>query len=129
MCLTSRRWDAPAVAEEVPALRRAVVAFAVEHGFGSECTADVALAVSEALTNVVLHAYRNGAAGPMSLEASMEAAGVLLIAIGDEGEGHRPNPDSPGLGLGIPIMEKVSDDLELPLPGRRGAVRMRFQRR
>ena len=44
----------------VPGVRRAVVDFAELHGVG--VGPDVALAVSEAITNAVLHAYRDGAA-------------------------------------------------------------------
>ena len=40
----------------VPGVRRAVVDFAELHGVG--IAPDVALAVSEAITNAVLHAYR-----------------------------------------------------------------------
>ena len=127
MVPTSRRWDAPALADEVPSLRRAVVGFAVEHGFGGDRIADVALAVSEALTNVVLHAYRHGDPGAMRIAAAVDAAGTLSIAVDDDGEGHRPNPDSPGLGLGIPIMRQVSDELQLPECGQPGQVQMRFR--
>jgi len=45
----------------VPGVRRAVVDFAELHGVG--VPPDVALAVSEAITNAVLHAYREEQAG------------------------------------------------------------------
>src|SRR5436190_1627025 len=47
----------------VPGVRRAVVDFAELHGVG--VGPDVALAVSEAITNAVLHAYREEQAGPV----------------------------------------------------------------
>src|SRR3954452_11978951 len=54
----------------VPGIRRAVVDFAELHGVG--VGPDVALAVSEAITNAVLHAYREEQAGPMRVGARAE---------------------------------------------------------
>ena len=52
--------------------RRRVVAFAETHGVG--IAPDVALAVSEAITNAVLHAYRDESTGPVRVVACAEAA-------------------------------------------------------
>src|SRR3954465_11325134 len=62
------RTQAPPAA--VPGIRRAVVDFAELHGVG--VGPDVALAVSEAITNAVLHAYREEQAGPMRVVACAE---------------------------------------------------------
>jgi serine/threonine-protein kinase RsbW len=128
------RWDAPATPDHVAVLRRDVARFAREQGFAEDRTADVALAVSEALTNVVMHAYRAGERigepGRMRAEAYINGGGALIVEICDDGVGMRPNPDSPGLGLGVPIMRQVTDTLELMRDdgGPGGRVRMRFLR-
>jgi serine/threonine-protein kinase RsbW len=128
------RWDAPATADHVAAVRQDVARFALDQGFGQDRTADVALAVSEALTNIVLHAYRDGGAngepGRMRAEARINRDGLLVVDIGDDGVGMLPNPCSPGLGLGVPIMRRLSDsvDLEAGGGGPGGLVRLRFAR-
>ena len=99
-------------------------------GFDDLRAADIALAVSEALTNVVLHAYRDlDAAGRMTAEAYIDGDDTLVVDIIDDGVGIVPNPESPGLGLGLPIMRQVSDALELgPQAAPGGQVRLRFRR-
>ena len=78
----------------------------VRHAFGGlgdaldvpdHALADVKLAVTEACTNVVVHAYPDGD-GPMSVSAGL-SRGALTVVVSDEGRGILPRPDSPGLGL------------------------------
>ncbi len=70
------------------------------------------LAVSEAVTNAVLHAYRDRPAGEVHVEVHRDAAEVR-ITVADEGAGMRPRPDSPGLGLGLPLIARLSTSLEV----------------
>ena len=98
--------------------RRAVHAVAagkVENSYA------LALAVSEAVANVVVHAYRGrdaGAeAGYVHVTATFEGA-ELVVAIADEGVGMTPRVDSPGAGLGLPIIATLADRFEIQqLPG------------
>jgi anti-sigma regulatory factor (Ser/Thr protein kinase) len=124
------RWEAPATPDHVAGLRRNVARFAQTQGFDDLRAADVALAVSEALTNVVLHAYRDfGDAGRMTAAAYINGDDMLVVDITDDGVGIVPNPESPGLGLGLPIMRQVSDVLELgPEAGPGAQVRLSFGR-
>ena len=101
--------------------------FAREHGLDGERLADVALAVSEACTNVVIHAYRDRAAtGAISVGMAVERS-RLLVHVGDDGTGMRPRTDSPGLGLGLPIIASVTDGFAVE-PGAHGGTElcMRF---
>jgi anti-sigma regulatory factor (Ser/Thr protein kinase) len=99
----------PAESQSVSRARHAVTGFAREHGVPVELLGNIALAVSEACTNVVVHAYREAAAaGNLSVGLELEE-GSLHIQIGDEGMGMRRRPDSPGLGLGLPIIASVAD--------------------
>jgi serine/threonine-protein kinase RsbW len=87
----------------------------------------IALAVSEACTNVVVHAYRDGAdAGTISVGLELQGRS-LRILIGDDGMGMRPRTDSPGLGLGLPIIASVADGFAVE-PGPHGGTElcMRF---
>jgi serine/threonine-protein kinase RsbW/stage II sporulation protein AB (anti-sigma F factor) len=128
MTAAPRLWEVPATPDQVAPVRRGVTGFARDHGFDARRAQDVALAVSEALTNVVLHAYRDGTpTGLMSVSARVHD-GALVIEIEDEGVGMLPHPASPGLGLGLPIMRQVTDALELERGDRGGLVRLRFAR-
>ncbi len=71
---------------------------------------DVKLAVSEAVSNSVIHAFRDGAEGTISIRARIER-GRLLVVVADDGTGMRPNLDSPGLGFGISLITKLAGDV------------------
>lgn len=83
------------------------------------------LAASEACTNVVIHAYEGSATGPMHITAFVESDG-LRIAVRDEGLGIRPRFDSPGLGLGFPLIAAVADQVEFRSDDSGNEVRMSF---
>jgi len=86
------------------------------------------LAVSEAGSNVVLHAYADGNCGVLEVDALVED-GFLHVIVRDRGDGIRPRPDSPGLGLGLPLIASVSDGLEINAGAQRGnEVRISFAR-
>ncbi|MCW2993184.1 MAG: ATP-binding protein [Conexibacter sp.] len=72
---------------------------------------DVGLVVSEAVSNVVLHAYPEGTGGEVRVRVAVDGAEVALV-IADDGGGLRPRPDSPGLGMGLPLMAAVAQRLE-----------------
>lgn len=119
--------DRPAVPASVAVLRAMVADFASGAGLAQSTVEKVKLAVSEAATNVVVHAYRNASEpGLIALEA-VAAAGELRVSVADTGPGLHPQQDSPGLGLGLAIIAQVTDGLEL-LRGEHGGlcVLMRF---
>ena len=74
--------------------------------------ADVKIAVSEAVGNAVVHAYRDREPGSIRVEGFLEP-GRLRFSISDRGVGMSPNIDSPGLRLGIPLIGKVAADLHI----------------
>jgi serine/threonine-protein kinase RsbW len=104
----------PAVPENVAALRRAVVEVAERLGASDAIRSDVALAVSEACANVVVHAYPPGDVGPLIVHAAASKNGSdLVVTVIDQGQGMTPRHDSPGLGLGLPLIANLSDRLEI----------------
>ena len=107
----------------VPGVRRAVVDFAELHGVG--VAPDVALAVSEAITNAVVHAYRDGDAGDVRVVACAEPH-RLVVVVRDYGCGMLPNPDSPGLGLGLAVIGRVASELNIERPDEGGGTRLRM---
>jgi anti-sigma regulatory factor (Ser/Thr protein kinase) len=108
-------------------MREAVLSFAEACGVTEAVRVDIALAVGEACSNVVMHAYVGAPApGSLTVEAS-HPGGELLVAVRDEGRGMLPRTDSPGLGLGLSIMGRLSERLEIDDNGARGThVRMTF---
>ena len=97
-----------AYAPNVGALRRAVVGFAEVQGATPTALGSIGLAVGEALNNIVIHAYRDDLMpGSMTVNAHRELA-HLAVAVIDEGQGFGPRVDSPGLGLGMPVIASLA---------------------
>jgi len=88
----------------------------------------LALAVTEACANVVLHAYLDAEAPGVLEVRAWTADAVLFVEVADDGRGMVPRIDSPGLGLGLPLIAQVADVVEIHTrPERRGLVlRMQF---
>jgi serine/threonine-protein kinase RsbW/stage II sporulation protein AB (anti-sigma F factor) len=107
-------WELPATEASVPRLRGAVQGFAAGLGAGPHVLADVALAVSEAVTNAVMHAFLDRPAGTVRVEVRA-AADELLVVVADDGRGMQPRPDSPGLGMGLPLIGQVASSLDIRL--------------
>jgi serine/threonine-protein kinase RsbW/stage II sporulation protein AB (anti-sigma F factor) len=90
---------------------------------GERLVGDVALAVSEACTNVVVH----GAAATFRVMVK-QARGIVTITVTDDGAGMSPRPDSPGLGLGLPLIATLAQKLEIgPAAGGGTVVAMVFE--
>jgi serine/threonine-protein kinase RsbW len=119
-----QRWDASPAA--VAQIRHAVVDFAREVGLTDGLCGDIALAVTEAATNAVVHAYAGAPGGTLTVRAERQGDG-LHVCIRDDGAGVRPRPDSPGLGLGLPLIAQLTAQLELHAPEQGGTeVQMTF---
>ena len=101
----------PARPENVAVARHAIGGFADVLDMPDQTLADVKLAVTEACTNVVVHAYP-GSEGPITLRATVDD-GVLRVVVVDQGRGILPRADSPGLGLGLPLIATLAESLEL----------------
>jgi serine/threonine-protein kinase RsbW len=122
----------PAVAESVPRAREALSTLAESAGATSEQLDAIRLAISEAATNVVVHAY-DGHPGDIHVEARL-ASGELWIRVADDGLGLRPNLDrvrpnieSPGLGVGLAVISQVADAFAISTRSPGGTeVQMRF---
>jgi anti-sigma regulatory factor (Ser/Thr protein kinase) len=101
----------PARAENVAVVRHAVGGLGEVLDVDDQTLSDIKLAVTEACTNVVVHAYPE-VEGPMGLRASIDDRRLSLVVI-DRGRGIVPRPDSPGLGLGLPLIATLAESLEL----------------
>jgi serine/threonine-protein kinase RsbW len=115
----------PAVPSSVPLARHAVAEFAEAAGATGEELESVRLAVSEAITNVVVHAYRGGS-GMVHVSAAL-ASGELWVLVEDDGAGLHARADSPGLGVGLALIADISDGFAVVNRSSGGTeLRMRF---
>ena len=111
----------PARAENVSIVRRLLEGVADVVGLPEDVVDDVRLAVTEACTNVVRHAYEEGE-GAIDVVVRPRSRSVEIV-ISDEGRGMGPSPDTTGPGLGLPLISALADSVELR-PGRRGGSRL-----
>jgi anti-sigma regulatory factor (Ser/Thr protein kinase) len=86
---------------------------------------DVKIAVSEAVSNAVVHAYREEEYGEIRVDAR-EERGRLVVIVADNGRGMTPNPRNPGLRLGIPLITKLCDDVRFHSSDEGTVVSMSF---
>lgn len=101
----------PAVPDSVPTARRAVVAYLREAATPDPPLGDVALVVSEAVTNAVQHAYVGRPPGHVNISVEVDEQ-ELAVTVEDDGAGLVPRADSPGLGLGLPLIATVAARFE-----------------
>jgi anti-sigma regulatory factor (Ser/Thr protein kinase) len=120
-----REFDArPEVLAEI---RAGVATFARAHGAEDRVVVDMTLAVSEAATNAVMHAFLDRLPGRVSVIAE-SGDECLLLRVLDDGRGMVPRSDSPGLGIGLSTMATLASSCDIrdraPDPGTE--VRMTF---
>ena len=121
----------PARAEYITLGRLALTGISRLRPLSDEVLADLKLALTEAASNAVRHAYGdNGGVVEIVYELHADR---LAIEVTDEGEGFDPDEESGGDpeslsegGLGIAIIRAIADELEIGRrPGGKGS-RLRF---
>jgi serine/threonine-protein kinase RsbW len=119
----------PAEERLVPAARKAVGELLAAAGLPSDTVDDVVLAVDEACSNVLQHAFPNG---PGSYELSADIRpGEVVIDVVDHGVGFDPMDWRPAeildlTGRGFEIMRRVMTTVEVESPTRQGGTRLRL---
>jgi anti-sigma regulatory factor (Ser/Thr protein kinase) len=105
------RLTLPARPENVAVVRHVLGALADALALPVAVTEDMRLAVTEACTNVVRHAYP-GQDG--TIDVVVRPGGdALEVVVGDSGRGMAPSPDTAGSGLGLALMAALTDSLEV----------------
>jgi anti-sigma regulatory factor (Ser/Thr protein kinase) len=121
------RLDMPARPEGVGVVRQALTGVADGLALDGAVLSDAKMAVTEACTNAVVHAYPDGT-GRLDVEMYADEA-QLTVVVRDAGTGLSEETDSSGgaLGLGLPLIQALSDSFELRgAPGEGTEVRMGF---
>jgi anti-sigma regulatory factor (Ser/Thr protein kinase) len=115
----------PATLDSVAAARRAV------HEFAEDLEVDVdgvVLAVSEAVANVVAHAYLEGGRGIVELSAAASPFEVT-VTVRDHGRGlGEGDSRTPGAGFGLLIIDRLAQHVELADTPDGVALTMGFRR-
>jgi PAS domain S-box-containing protein len=93
-------------------VRRGLAEFARVAGASEAAVIDIQLAVSEAATNAVLHAYIDRDPGEIRVIAQVERDRLRVI-VRDDGRGMLPRSDSPGIGLGLPTIGQLTASFDV----------------
>jgi anti-sigma regulatory factor (Ser/Thr protein kinase) len=101
-----------------------VARFGGNHGGNPE---QIAVAVSEAVSNVVTHAYPGASDALVHIEAAVDERAVI-VTVQDRGIGLSPTPKSAGSGFGLPLISNLADQLVVDSLGWGLSVNMRFAR-
>jgi anti-sigma regulatory factor (Ser/Thr protein kinase) len=103
-------------------MRRRAAAFASAAGTSDELTHAVALAVSETVTNAVIHAYAESEPGQVSMRCRGDGERIVVEVL-DEGAGIAARGDSPGAGHGLALVGALAQTLEVePAPEGPGTI-------
>ena len=114
------RLTLPARPENVAVVRHVLGAFAEALKLPDSVVEDVRLAVTEACTNVVRHAYESGHPGPIDV-VIRPIGDCLEVVVSDQGRGIGPSPDTAGPGLGLPLIAALTSSLEIGEGASRGS--------
>lgn len=120
-------WEMAAVRTAPGQAREHVRDLAGLVGYPEDRLGDLLLCVSEAVTNALVHAYRDDAdPGRIQVDARVEDES-FVVSVRDDGTGMLPRPDSPGLGLGMPIIAALSRSMDIrQMEGGGTEIVMRF---
>lgn len=127
------RLTIPARAEYITLCRLALTGIARLRELSDELLADLKLALTEAASNSVRHAYGDKNAGVVDISYQL-FSDRLVIEVTDEGEGFDPAEAEGNAaelsegGLGIAIIRAIADEVEFGAqPGGKGS-RLRFEK-
>jgi anti-sigma regulatory factor (Ser/Thr protein kinase) len=115
-----------AVPASLTRARRAVTALALDAGATAEQFEAIRLAASEALTNVIVHAYGDRP-GEIHVTAALAGSEFWLL-VADDGDGLSQRGGKSGLGLGLTLIAQACDELTIVKRSSGGTeLRMRFR--
>jgi serine/threonine-protein kinase RsbW len=105
-------------AENVALVRDTVAAAAQERGLPLHIVEDMRLAITEACTNVVRHAYADE--GDMAVDVELSGPGMHVV-VEDQGRWIGTDTDGDGPGLGLPLIAALVSELHIERGRARGS--------
>jgi serine/threonine-protein kinase RsbW len=127
------RLTIPARAEYITLCRLALTGIGRLREFSDEVLADLKLALTEAASNSVRHAYAGANVGVVEISYQL-LPDRLVIEVTDEGEGFNltdaegPPDDLSEGGLGIAIIRAIADEVEIGTQPHGRGSRLRFEK-
>jgi serine/threonine-protein kinase RsbW len=119
--------------ENLALTRLALAGVAANAGAPREVVSDLKLAVTEACTNVIQHAYEGAGPGSIVVRYTGEP-GTIAIEVEDSGSGFEPGASPGGVGrngsgngMGLMIIQVLTDELEIASTG--AGTRLRLVKR
>jgi serine/threonine-protein kinase RsbW len=106
------RLSLPARPENVAVVRHVLGAFAEALNLPDGVIEDMRLAVTEACTNVVRHAYVGDEPGSIDIRIR-PLDDCLQVVVSDHGRGLGPSTDTAGPGLGLPLIAALAHTVEI----------------
>jgi anti-sigma regulatory factor (Ser/Thr protein kinase) len=117
----------PAEPGELATVRRILRGWLDRQGVFDPAQDDIVLAVGEACTNAIEHAYRNDRARGVVVIEGRRGDNDVTVTVRDHGA-WRPRPPDPRRNRGLKLMGEVMDDVVVSTPGD-GGTRVRMRRR
>jgi len=118
-----------AEAAQIPVARRAIADYCERCGLPPHLVDDVRLVVTEACTNVVLHAYEGATVDDPAFELRARVEdGALIVTVSDQGRGIGAPSRNRGLGLGLRLALQLAGGVHTSdtHAGRGTCLTMRF---
>jgi len=135
-CRNSMVVTFPSLPENEAFARVVIAAFAVQLSPTVSEMADVKTAVSEAVTNAIVHGYEHQS-GLVTLSATIDHARTITVDVQDHGKGitdinqalepfYTSHPEQERSGMGFSVMQTFMDSVHVEsTPGKGTTVRMR----
>lgn len=100
--------------ESLTIVRQALSGLSEVGGWSAPFLTDLKIAVSEACSNVVVHAYPDGMDGMLTVMMTVEGD-HLVVLVQDHGVGIAPHitSSSAGLGLGLPLIAALTNEVRV----------------
>ena len=88
--------------------------------------ASIAVAVSEAVGNVVRHAYPGHGSGRVEVEAQLDDT-TIVVSVSDSGTGMTAKAGRPHNGMGLPVIGRLADGVTVVSDERGTRLKMSFE--
>ena len=95
---------------------------------GGANRSEVELAVAEAVSNAVVHAFVGRDGGVITVRAEIDGPNQLVVQVADNGSGMTTLATSPGAGFGLPIIGALTDSVEIYTGAQGTRLELRFSR-
>lgn len=111
--LADHRWGAefPAQAGQLAAVRARLDAWLAGEGLAEDDRYDLVIAVNEAVSNAVEHAYGPDEAGDVHVAAAVRSDGSVVVVVADRGAWRVPPPTLSARGRGLLLMRENVDEV------------------